>query len=278
MNKQIEEFRQLLEAGAGVHQLGEPIQPSKQIFFQVQLRLAKRKIERQEVILDEEQLMRRLEELSTGSSEQQKHEFLANIGLLVHTNSVQALRFIERLLPELNEAMRPFALMAQMAMRITLTQALTDTPQIIFSSALGGRDQLVRLDGFVLQHALEPWLPYQRELLSRLLHEQCADVHGEVERELWGEAYYIFRALLPYTEDIQELLQGIIDEARTFGTETHSDALVTNSFELDPERIQERVLELRSGNARPFNDWIKAIREIYDPDIALIASALELMR
>lgn len=268
MNKIASQLGDFARAGADFHQLSEPVPTVIQTLFHLRYQLALNEPELTGEDYDVEQLIAQVR--ACVDDEHSLSDFLSPLAQLATTQNIRALRFVEEILPELSKSKRWMALLAQFALKLSIMQDLVDAPQVALASALGGQDMLIRLDGFVLQEHLEPWVPYQRELLGKTMQETCSSVGGKVEQEWWGDEYYGFRLLLPLTADTERLLRGVIEEVREYGLRTHRDMLVTNGFPISAELIEARIAELRTGEARSFQNWIEAVRTDFDPELEAI--------
>lgn len=156
--------------------------------------------------------------------------------------SIEALRFAENLVERCEGEARELALLAELELRMRIYEDLTEQPQALLASGLGGEGELIRLNGIAMQRNFEPWQDYQRELLHQELTQLCEEQGGYIEEELWGQEYYGFRLMLPYYMDIAEMIEQYLNTCNEYGQFLHPDCHVTNMILLKHEHIQEVVL------------------------------------
>lgn len=232
-------------SGVGIHQLSEPVSILIQGQFYMQSRELRQQVERGEVELDEEALMRLAERIAvdgTTPTAMLSHVFIH----LACTGSIRVLRFIEGLLPELTGEARAWALLAHLDLKMRVLSDLLDEQQVVLSSGLGGEGTLIRINGYCIHRDFARWEPYQRELMSRELADACTGVGGRVEEELWGEEYMIYRCLLPYHTEVARVVESFIASCNQYGEFILSDSHVTNVDLLSHDVVQAHIRTLRS--------------------------------
>lgn len=226
-----------------IHQLREPVPVQLQGQFHAEVRTLRTEIERGErPPVDEPKMIERLGHLLTEPSPRHTVErMMLYFRRLACCKSIEALRFAESLCDRLEGDLRYLALMAELELRMQVYEELTDTPQALIASGLGGLGELVRLNGVAMQARFEPWEAYQRELMHSELSRLCEAEGGRIEEELWGQEYYGFRLLLPYYAEVPELIESFMASCNEYGQFIHPDCRVTNLLLLSHEDIQQVV-------------------------------------
>lgn len=233
-----------LRLSVGIHQLQEPVPIEIQAQYYMRSREVREAIEDGSLLLDEERL---IEEVEAIAGRGEWYELCHICPSLAATNSIRVLRFIEGLLPELEGEPRYWALMAQLELRMRVVDSLVDEQQVVISSGLGGRGELIRLNGYCISATLAPWEPYQRDILSRELADACQKAGGEVEQEVWGDGYLIYTVLLPYHLDMAGALRGFIHQANVYGGFIHPECHVTNMEQLTHEHVMAHIDRIRQS-------------------------------
>lgn len=235
-----------VDQGTTIHQLREPVPVHLQGLFFAQVRGR-----RQEILAgkakqpSEESLLRRVEQVLFDERVEDSERLMLYFTRLACCDSIEALRFAEGLIARLDEGVaRHLALMTELELRMQVYEDLTEQPQALIASGLGGEGELIRLNGIAIQVDFKPWEPYQRELLHNELSLICEAQGGYIEEELWGEEYYGFRLMLPYYIDIAEQVELFLNTCNEYGRFIHPDCHVTNMILLTHEDIQT-VVNLR---------------------------------
>lgn len=235
-----------VDQGTTIHQLREPVPVHLQGLFFAQVRGR-----RQEILAgkakqpSEESLLRRVEQVLFDERVEDSERLMLYFTRLACCDSIEALRFAEGLIARLDEGVaRHLALMTELELRMQVYEDLTEQPQALIASGLGGEGELIRLNGIAMQVDFKPWEPYQRELLHNELSLICEAQGGYIEEELWGEEYYGFRLMLPYYIDIAEQVELFLNTCNEYGRFIHPDCHVTNMILLTHEDIQT-VVNLR---------------------------------
>lgn len=235
-----------VDQGTTIHQLREPVPVHLQGLFFAQVRGR-----RQEILAgkakqpSEESLLRRVEQVLFDERVEDSERLMLYFTRLACCDSIEALRFAEGLIIRLDEGVaRHLALMTELELRMQVYEDLTEQPQALIASGLGGEGELIRLNGIAIQVDFKPWEPYQRELLHNELSLICEAQGGYIEEELWGEEYYGFRLMLPYYIDIAEQVELFLNTCNEYGRFIHPDCHVTNMILLTHEDIQT-VVNLR---------------------------------
>lgn len=235
-----------VDQGTTIHQLREPVPVHLQGLFFAQVRGR-----RQEILAgkakqpSEEALLRRVEQVLFDERVEDSERLMLYFTRLACCDSIEALRFAEGLIARLDEGVaRHLALMTELELRMQVYEDLTEQPQALIASGLGGEGELIRLNGIAIQVDFKPWEPYQRELLHNELSLICEAQGGYIEEELWGEEYYGFRLMLPYYIDIAEQVELFLNTCNEYGRFIHPDCHVTNMILLTHEDIQT-VVNLR---------------------------------
>lgn len=259
-----------IDKGTRIHQLREPVPVSLQgaFFAQVRHRRAK-EAEGRATQIGEADLMRRIDEITSEEPMPDAERLMLYFSRLACCESIEALRFTEALLDRLDGTARHLALMTELELRMRVYEDLTEEPQAIIASGLGGEGELIRVNGVAMQRSFEPWQAYQRDLLHNELAELCSQSGGYVEEELWGQEYFGFRLMLPYNFDIAGMIEDFLNTCNEFGNFLHPDCHVTNMIFLTHEHIQEIVL-LRKKQKRGDNlDIDSLLNELLgNPDVA----------
>lgn len=235
-----------VDQGTTIHQLREPVPVHLQGLFFAQVRGR-----RQEILAgkakqpSEEALLRRVEQVLFDERVEDSERLMLYFTRLACCDSIEALRFAEGLITRLDEGIaRHLALMTELELRMQVYEDLTEQPQALIASGLGGEGELIRLNGIAMQVDFKPWEPYQRELLHNELSLVCEAQGGYIEEELWGEEYYGFRLMLPYYIDIAEQIEIFLKTCNEYGRFIHPDCHVTNMILLTHEDIH-KVVALR---------------------------------
>lgn len=235
-----------VEQGTTIHQLREPVPVHLQGVFFTQVRGRRQEIYAGSVKQpSEEALLRRIEQVLFEDGLRDSERLMLYFTRLACCDSIEALRFAESLISRLEEgAARHLALMTELELRMQVYEELTEEPQALIASGLGGDGELIRLNGIAMQVDFEPWEPYQRELLHNELTLICEAQGGYIEEELWGSEYYGFRLMLPYYIDIAEQIELFLNTCNEYGRFIHPDCHVTNMILLTHDDIL-KVVELR---------------------------------
>ncbi|MDO4691759.1 MAG: hypothetical protein Q4A64_02680 [Porphyromonadaceae bacterium] len=236
-----------------IHQLREPVgMPKQASFFRYVHRLRER-VERGKIQLDEDKLIRQMDEVLL--MDPPGEVLLRRVfGSLACTESISALRAIELVLPELTGTKREWALLAELQLRIGIVGDLLGERQVAMTSGLGGSGTLIRINGIMLSQDFAPWLPYQRELMTEELRRCCSEEGGSLEEEIWGDCFYIFVVLLPYTCDIMPLIRGYIKQCNEYGQFIQKDCMVTNLQKFTALDAQRLVQELQESQENQQQD------------------------
>lgn len=229
-----------------VHQLREPVAVQRQANFFLYVRRLRALVRLGRIRLDEEALTQELEEvLSLDTPTEAKLRRL--FGCIACTNSITALRTIEELVPLLSGSKREWALLSELQLRMNVIGDLVGEQQVALASGLGGEGALVRLNGVLVSQGGTPWLDFQRRLIHDELDKTCREHTGRLESEIWGDYYYIFVILLPYTSDMTSIILGFVSEVNMFGSFVHPDSLLTNIEELTGKDAEEFAQEILSA-------------------------------
>lgn len=225
-----------------IHQLREPVPVQLQGLFFAEVRTRRQNLlEDKAKQPSEGDLMRRIEEILGEEPRRETQRLMLYFTRLACCQSIEALRFAEGLIERLDGEARYLALMTELELRMQVYEDLTEQPQALIASGLGGEGELIRLNGIAMQLRFEPWQPYQRELLHSELELLCREHGGYIEEELWGQEYYGFRLMLPYYMDIAEMIEQYLNTCNEYGHFLHPDCHVTNMLLLTHEDIQEVV-------------------------------------
>lgn len=233
-----------IDKGTTIHQLREPVPVDLQGVFFTQVRLRRKQLESGEAsgqMHTAEALMEKLKTMLEHRGSRGRERLMPYFVRLACTGSIEALRLVEGLIPELEGIARHLALMTELELRMQVYEALTAEPQALLASGLGGEGELIRLNGIAMQRDFAPWQDYQRELLHQELALICQEQGGYIEEELWGDEYYGFRLMLPYHLDIAHIIEYYLNQCNEYGQFLHPDCHVTNMILLTHEHIQEVV-------------------------------------
>lgn len=232
-----------IDKGVTIHQLREPVPVQMQAQFHAEVRAIRNEMARGErPPIDEPRMIERLGRLLTEPSPRHTVDrMMLYFRRLACCKSIEALRFAELLCERLEGDLRYLALMSELELRMQVYEDLTDEPQALIASGLGGVGELVRLNGVAMQARFEPWETYQRELMHSELSRLCEEEGGRIEEELWGQEYYGFRLLIPYYSDVPSLIETFIAGCNEYGQFIHPDCRVTNLILLTHEDIQQVV-------------------------------------
>ncbi len=239
-----------IDPGTTVHQLREAVPMALQGAFFFAVRTRRKAIaEEGAKLASEQEIIQRVETLRQDLGEELSAEqLLEPLTDLACCDSVEALRYVEGLIEQSEGNVRSLLLLVELEIRMQVHEQLTDEPQAIIASGLGGEGELIRLNGVAMQRQFEPWQAYQKELLHRELELICQESGGYLEEELWGEVYYGFRIMLPYYLDIAEIIEQYLNTCNEYGQFLHPDCHVTNMVLLNHEDLQELV-QLRKGQS-----------------------------
>lgn len=218
-------------------------------FFRYVHRLRAR-LERGSLSLDEAELLRQIDDLIIQELPNEVNLRRA-FASLACTESITALRAIEQILPELSGVKREWALLAELQLRMAVMGDLLGERQVALSSGLGGLGTLIRINGILVSQGCLPWQNYQRELISAELAGYCQPIGGNVEEETWGECFYIFVLLVPYTCDIMTLLDDCIRQCNQYGQFIQKNCMVTNIQKLTVSDALLFVEEMRGTSNSP---------------------------
>lgn len=237
--------QQPLPKAEHVHQLREPVAVQRQANFFLYIRRLRALVRSGRIRLNEEALIEELEEVvSLDSPTEARLRRL--FGCIACTNSIAALRAVEELIPLLSGSKREWALLAELQLRMNVIGDLVGEQQVALASGLGGEGTLVRLNGVLVSQEGAPWLDFQKRLLHDELERTCREQTGRLESEIWGEYYYIFVILLPYTSDMAGIILRFVGEVNTFGSFVHTDSLLTNIEELTSADAEEFARDILS--------------------------------
>lgn len=259
-----------LDSAITIHQLREPVPVHLQGQFFGYVRYRREELsKRPERFPQEGDLIRRitqiLEERPLPSTDRLMLYFSA---LAARASSIEALRFVEALVDKLTDDPRYLALMTELEIKMRVYEDLTEKPQAIIASGLGGEGNLIRINGAVMHRSFAKWEPYQRDLLHSVLHDLCVQRGGFIEEELWGEEYYGFRMLLPYDTDLRDMIQLFVSECNQYGAFIHPSCHVTNMTYLTHELIHELIASNKRRNQTSI-DLDQLLQDITGSDTTL---------
>lgn len=258
-----------------IHQLREPVAVALQGEFFAQVRTRRQSlVEKQErgQTSHEQDWIQRIERILQSDAEIPSERLMLYFTRLACFSSIDALRFAESLQSRLTGDARQLALMAELELRMQVYEDLTEQPQAIIASGLGGEGELIRLNGVAMKRDFTRWESYQRDLLHRELDYICGANGGYIESELWGEEYYGFRLMLPYHLDIAEMIEQYLNVCNEYGDFLHPDCHVTNMLLLEHEHIQELVKLRRHQSISQHTDIDSLLNSILgNPDEAIDA-------
>lgn len=241
-----------IDEGTIIHQLREPVSVQLQGVFFAQVRERRKALLKQEVhAKDEGELINRIEHLLSSTKPHSANRLRPFFVHLACCSSIKALRFAERLSQQSEGEIRELALLSELELRMQVYEELTEQPQALLASGLGGDGELIRINGVAIQRHFSPWEAYQQKLLHEELVYLCQEQGGYLEEELWGEEYYGFRLMLPYYINIAELIGQYLNTCNEYGQFLHPDCHVTNMLLLKHEHIQELVNMRKKKSIKP---------------------------
>ena len=134
-----------------------------------------------------------------------------------------------------------WASMALMEARVALESDLSDEKQIFISTGLGGRGSKLRFFALLSSSELEPFSPYQRELVEREFPFFLEKFNIEIESLVIEENYITLVFLINFSMNMKQALEEAVTECNQYGDFLNSRYLITNTKIYNREEIEEEL-------------------------------------
>lgn len=158
---------------------------------------------------------------------------------LAALDSVGALRTIERYCQTATGEMYSWAYLAQKESRLVLESSLLNEKQILISTGLGGKGNLLRYFIVLIAREGNEFSESQKKVIRNEFEFVLGKNESVLEEIKFESKYSQITSLIPLNVSIKNTLRAAVEECNTFGGFLEHNFLVTNVKILNLEEIEQ---------------------------------------
>ena len=139
------------------------------------------------------------------------------------------------------EGLKDWSGMSFLQAKMTLESEFSDEKYIFISTGLGGKGNMLRFYAFFKSKNLQPFSPYQIQLIEKEISFSVNEVHGIVEKLDVFENYFTLLFLINIKSNIKNVLENALIECNQYGDFIDRSFIITNVKEFDEEDIKQEL-------------------------------------
>jgi len=161
--------------------------------------------------------------------------------LLAISGNVKAYRALEAYSQHPKENLKDWIGMSFLQAKMTLESEFSDEKHIFISTGLGGKGDMLRFYVFFKSKDLQPFSPYQVQLIEKEISFSVHESHGVVEELKVFENYFYLIFLANLKSNIKNMLEDAIIECNQYGDFIDRSFIITNVRVFDEEDIRKEL-------------------------------------
>ena len=160
---------------------------------------------------------------------------------LAISGDVKAYRALEAYSQQPEENLKDWSSMSFLQAKMTLESEFSDERPIFISTGLGGKGDMMRFYVFLKSKDLQPFSPYQVQLIEKEIPFYVNESHGVVEELKVFENYFYLIFLINIKSNIKNILEKAVIECNQYGDFIDRSFIITNVKVFDEEDIKKEL-------------------------------------
>jgi len=163
------------------------------------------------------------------------------MSVLATSGDVKAYRALEAYSKHPDENLKEWTGLSLLQAKMTLESEFSDEKHIFISTGLGGKGDMMRFYVFFKSKNLQPFSPYQVQLIEKEIPFFINEAHGVVEELNVLENYFYLLFLINMKSNIKNVLENAIIECNQYGDFIDRSFIITNVKIFDEEDIKKEL-------------------------------------
>ena len=163
------------------------------------------------------------------------------MAVLAISGDVKAYRALETYIQHPGENLKDWAALSFLQAKMTLESEFSDEKHIFISTGLGGKGDMLRFYVFFKSKNLQPFSPYQIQLIEKEIPFSVHEAHGIIEELNVCNNYFYLLFLINIKSDIKNVLEKAIIECNQYGDFIDRSFIITNVKRFDEEDIKKEL-------------------------------------